>query len=354
VVMAGGSGTRFWPWSRSAFPKQLLPLCGPQSMLADTVERVTRVVPQKNILIVTSAALRRPVERELPGLGRDQILCEPVGRNTAPCVAWAALEIARRDPDAAMLVLPADHVVSPLAKYLSDMELGLALAYAEHRLVTFGIPPTHPETGYGYLREGAPIGGAWSRARVKRVAAFHEKPTAARARKFLRGGFYWNSGMFAWRADVIREEIATHLPALAAAIDKLGGTRRGTRIAQRALNAGYPKLESISIDHGVMEKSARVAMVIAGFRWNDIGSWDAVGELWPHDQAGNASRDPLVAIDARNNVVASRSKPVALLGVNDLAVVDSGDALLICPRERAQDVRSVVAALERAKLGQLR
>src|SRR5262245_55793357 len=198
VVMAGGSGTRFWPWSRTAFPKQLLPLCGPQSMLADTVERVTQIVPRKNILVVTSEALRRPIERELSGLERDQILCEPVGRNTAPCVAWAALEIARCDPDAAMLVLPADHVVSPLGKYLSDMELGLAVAYTERRLVTFGIPPTHPETGYGYLREGPPIGGAWLRARVKQVAAFHEKPTAARARRFLTGGFYWNSGMFAW------------------------------------------------------------------------------------------------------------------------------------------------------------
>jgi mannose-1-phosphate guanylyltransferase len=323
-------------------------------MLADTVQRVTEIVPRKNILVVTSEALRRPVERELSGLGRDQILCEPGGRNTAPCVAWAALEIARRDPDAAMLVLPADHVVAPLRKYLADMELGLSVAYFERRLVTFGIPPTHPETGYGYLREGTALGNSWPRPRVKRVGAFHEKPTAARARKFLAGGFYWNSGMFAWRADVIREELAEHLPELAAAIEKLDGTRKGARIPQRVLNAGYPKLQSISIDHGVMEKSARVAMVIAGFRWNDIGSWDAVGELWPRDGAGNASRDPLIAIDSRNNVVASRTKPVALLGVSDLAVVDAGDALLICPRERAQEVRSVVAALERANLGQLR
>jgi mannose-1-phosphate guanylyltransferase len=253
-----------------------------------------------------------------------------------------------------MLVLPADHVVAPLGKYLSDMQLGLALAYRERRLVTFGIPPTHPETGYGYLREGASIGAPWSRSRVRKVAAFHEKPTAARARKFLAGGFYWNSGMFAWRADVIREEIASHLPALASALEKLDRTRKGSSIPRRALAAAYPKLEAISIDHGVMEKSSRVAMVIASFGWNDIGSWDAVGDLWPRDTAGNASRDPLIAIDARNNVVASRAKPVALLGVSNLAVVDAGDALLICPRERAQEVRAVVAGLERAKLGQPR
>jgi len=323
-------------------------------MLADTVARVARVVPKKNILVVTGESLRRPVERELPGFGPDQILCEPVGRNTAPCVAWAALEVARRDPDAAMLVLPADHVVSPLGKYLADMELGLDVAYRERLLVTFGIPPTHPETGYGYLREGTPLGGAWSRSRVRRVAAFHEKPTAAKARKFLAGGFYWNSGMFAWRADVVCEEIATHLPALADALAKLDGSRKGSRISKRALDAVYPKLESISIDHGVMEKSSRVAMVVAGFGWSDIGSWDAVGGLWPRDARGNASRDPLIAIDARNNVVASRAKPVALLGVSDLAIVDAGDALLICSRQRAQEVRAVVAALERAKLGQLR
>ncbi len=323
-------------------------------MLADTVARVSRIVPRRNIVVVTGEVLDRAVKRELPGFRSDQILCEPIGRNTAACIAWAALESERRDPEAVMLVLPAAHVVSPLDAYLSDMQLGLDVANEERCLMTFGIRPTHPETGYGYLRAGPPLGKPWAASKARRVAAFHEKPSAARAKKFLSGGFYWNSGMFAWRADVIREELASHLPKLAGGIAALDRTRKSGVIPARRLAARYPALESISIDHGVMEKSRRVAMVVTSFRWNDIGSWDAVGGLWPRDAAGNSSRDPLVAIDARNNVVATRAKPVALLGVRNLAIIDAGAALLVCPRERAQDVRAVVAALADARLGRLR
>jgi mannose-1-phosphate guanylyltransferase len=253
-----------------------------------------------------------------------------------------------------MLVLPADHVVAPLSSYLADMQRGLAVANEERCLVTFGISPTHPETGYGYLRAGDAVGTPWPSKSVRRVAAFHEKPNAAKARRFLSGGFYWNSGMFAWRADVIRDELATYLPKLAAGVSALDRTRRRGGIPARELLARYPRLEAISIDHGVMEKSRRVAMVIASFRWSDIGSWDAVGSLWPHDAHGNASRDPVLAIDSRNNVVATRAKPVALLGVSDLAIVDAGDALLVCSRQRAQEVRAVVSALNAAKLSRLR
>jgi len=253
-----------------------------------------------------------------------------------------------------MLVLPADHVVAPLGAYLADMQCGLAVASEARCLVTFGVPPTHPETGYGYLRAGAALGPPWPSRSVRRVAAFHEKPNASRARRFLSGGFYWNSGMFAWRADVVREELIAYLPKLAAAVSALDRTRKRGGIPAQELRARYPLLEAISIDHGVMEKSRRVAMVIASFRWSDIGSWDAVGSLWPRDAQGNASRDPVLAIDSRNNVVATRAKPVALLGVSGLAIVDAGDALLVCSRERAQDVRSIVSALDRAKLSRLR
>ena len=352
--MAGGSGTRFWPWSRGSHPKQLLPLCTTASMLADTVHRVSRLVPPKNVVVVTGEALRRTVLRDLPQLGRDQVLCEPVGRNTAPCIAWAAVEIARRAPDGVMVVLPADHVVTPIERFLDDLRVALAAADEERCLVTLGIRPTRPETGYGYLRGGGRLSARWPGKSLRRVAAFHEKPTESRAKRFLRaGGYFWNSGMFAWRCDTILEEITLHLPELAAAIRSLETRRVRGRIPRSALSTAYPRFPSISIDHGVMEKSARVAMVPARFTWNDIGSWDAVGTIWPKDAADNASRDPLVAIDARGNVVATRGKPVALLGVSGLAVVDGGDAILVCPRERAQDVRMVVAALKGAGLGRL-
>jgi len=354
VIMAGGSGTRFWPWSRGARPKQLLPLCSSTSMLKDTVTRVSHLVPLENVVIVTGAKIRQSVRRDLPNLRSDQILCEPVGRNTAACIAWAAAEIARRSPDAVMAVLPADHVVAPLDVFVDDLHGAIVAADENRCLVTLGVPPTRPETGYGYLRAGNAIPSQRTGGRLRSVAAFHEKPTESRAKRFLRqGNYFWNSGMFAWRCDTILEEIARYLPELARGMRALEVRRIRGRLPARALAAAYPSLPSISIDHGVMEKSRRVAMVPARFEWNDIGSWDAVGAIWPQDLAHNATRDPLVAIDARGNVVATRGKPVALLGVSNLAVVDAGDAILVCPRNRAQDVRAIVAAVQRAGLGRL-
>jgi mannose-1-phosphate guanylyltransferase len=324
-------------------------------MLADTVERVAHLVPLDNIFVVTNKALGGAVRGELPRLGRDQILCEPVGRNTAPCIAWAAVEIARRAPDGVMAVLPADHVVSPVDRFLADVRVALAVADRERCLVTLGIPPSRPETGYGYMRAAGRASSRWPARILRRITAFHEKPSAARAKRFLRaGGFFWNSGMFAWRCDTILDEISIHLPRLSAAIKRLDSRRVRGRIPATILSRSYPRLPSVSIDHGVMEKSARVAMVPAGFAWHDIGSWDAVAAIWPKDAAENATRDPLVVIDSCCNVVATRGKPVALLGVNGLTVVDAGDVILVCPRARAQDVREVVAALQAAGMGRLR
>jgi mannose-1-phosphate guanylyltransferase len=352
MVMAGGSGTRFWPWSRSDLPKQLLPLAGRVSMLGETLARIRNVIPRRNVLVVTGKHLRRAVARAVPELPPESIFCEAVGRNTAACVGWAALEILARDPDGVMVVLPADHIVTPLAAFERSVEEALAVADTQRVLVTFGIKPTSPETGYGYIHARERLG---SRNGALRVEAFHEKPSAPRAKRFLRDrNFYWNSGMFAWRADVVLEEIHSHAPRLARALDEMERARRGKRIAQSAVDRVYAGLESISIDHAVMEKSARVAMVPAHFEWSDIGSWDAVADLWPRDADGNSSRDPVIALGSKNNLVATRGKPVALVGVEGLAVVDSGDAILVCRRDRAQDVRSVVSALDAAGLGDLK
>jgi mannose-1-phosphate guanylyltransferase len=352
VLMAGGAGTRFWPWSRLDLPKQLLPLAGDDSMLAETVARLRGIIPRENILVVTGKRLKRGVERALPDLPRASILCEPEGRNTTACIGWAALEIDKRDPDGVMIVLPSDHVVRPLETFRAAVLDALTLANRLRCLVTFGIKPTAPETGYGYIRAGRALERGEGALRVE---AFHEKPSTARARRFLRDGrYYWNSGMFAWRADVILDEIRKHVPQIAAGLDEIAARRKGGRASQRVVDRIYPGLQSISVDHAVMEKSDRVAMFAAPFQWSDIGSWDAVAAVWPRDPDGNSSRDPLVAVSSKNNVVASRGKPVALLGVEGLAVVDSGDAILVCKRERAQDVRAIVAALEAAGLGTLR
>ena len=350
VLMAGGSGTRFWPWSRRTQPKQLLALAGRNSMLRETVDRVRGLVPDSNVIVVTGSPLREAVQADLPHVDPRSILCEPEGRNTAACVGWAALEVASRDPEGVMVVLPADHVVGPPEAFEAALDAAMTVADRSRRLVTFGIRPTEPAVGYGYIRTGEPLVDL---ASACSVASFHEKPTPERAQEFFDSGeYYWNSGMFAWRADVILEELAVHLPELSRDLHAMETRREGGTIEQVVIDRCYPGLESISIDHGVMERSERAAMLPAEFSWSDIGSWDAVAELWPEDSSSNRSRDRIISVESSGNVVAA-GKPVALLGVKDLVVVDSGDALLVCPRDRAQDVRKIVDALRAGEMDEL-
>ncbi|MFT4569890.1 MAG: mannose-1-phosphate guanylyltransferase [Hyphomicrobiaceae bacterium] len=349
--MAGGAGTRFWPWSRTNLPKQLLALAGSETMLAETAKRVRGFVPDENILVVTGKHLRRPVADALPWLPRTSILCEPVGRNTAPCVGWASLEVLARDPDGVMAVLAADHVIEPEAAFRRTLALAMDETDRTGALATFGVIPTHPATGYGYIRAGRPLdGGA-----MRKVSSFKEKPNLATATRYLKkGDYFWNSGMFVWRADAIWREIEACMPELAAPLAKMESMRLRRKIAQKHVDACYPELPSVSIDHGVLEKSRTIGVIPADFTWNDIGSWDALADLWPADEAGNVSRDPLISVDSGGNVVASRGKPVALVGVEDLVVVDAGDTILICHRDRCQDVRQVVARLGTAGLEKLK
>jgi len=328
-------------------PKQLLSLVGPQSMLAETVARLRGVVAPSNILIVTNRQLVTAVAEAVPEVPRSSVLGEPVGRNTAPCIGWAALEILRRDADAVMSVLPADHVIGDAEAFRRNLRQAYEIAASGEHLITFGIRPTEPATGYGYIRAVKPLPG---HAKALAVDAFVEKPTLAVAKRYVASGkYYWNSGMFVWKAARIWQELGEHLPALTRGLSAMEERRRNGRIPAAQLTKAFPALPAISIDHGVLEKSSSVAVIPAAFPWSDIGSWDAAAGLWPADDAGNASRDPLVAIDASGNVVASRGKPVALLGVRDLVVVDAGDALLVCPRSRCQDVRQVVARLGDAR-----
>jgi len=347
VIMAGGVGSRFWPWSRRNRPKQLLALAGGSSMLEQTVERVRGFVPADNILIATGLHLREPIRRLFPWMKPASILCEPTGRNTAPCAGWSALEVRSRCKEGVIALLPADHLISPLRAFRSDLRAAFALADSKGLLVTFGIPPHEPATGYGYIRAGAPIQdfhGATS------VLGFAEKPSAATARRFLKkGGYYWNSGMFVWRADTILEAIDAHLPRLGRALTRIEHHRSRRTIPAKVLARSYPRLQSISVDYGLMEAARNRAMIPARFSWSDIGSWDAAGGLWPLDRNGNSCRGELFAVDSKRNVVATNGKPVALVGVEDLAVVDAGDVLMVCRRDRSQDVRAVLVELKRQK-----
>ena len=343
VIMAGGSGTRFWPLSRKARPKQLLPLAGGDaSLLAETVRRIAPLIPPERVVVVTAEHLAEAIRAALPAVPPENVLAEPVGRNTAPCVGWAAAHVRRRDPEGLIAVLAADHHIADEAGFLAILER--ALGAAEHgELVTLGIRPTRPETGYGYLELGEELEPGVHRAR-----RFVEKPNRARAEQFLASGaFLWNSGMFFFRADAVLDAIRVHLPGLGAALERFDRAAEEGR-ERELVAAEYAALPAVSLDHGVMEKAERVAVVPGDFGWSDVGSWTTAWELATKDAEHNAATSPddVVLVDAHGSYVrAPAGKVVALIGVRDLVVVDTEDALLVVPRDRAQDVRAVVDAL---------
>ncbi len=341
VVMAGGSGTRFWPRSRARVPKQLLSIVGARTMLEETVRRLSPPFAADRVWVVTARQQARAVRAAVPAVSR--VLVEPEPRNTAAAIAFAAAAIARVAPDAVMAVLPADHAIPDARTFRADLSLALDVAETSADLVTLGIPPTRPETGYGYIRPGRPRAG--SGGRVAPVARFIEKPDARRARALVaRRGVLWNAGIFAWRVAAIRAALDAHLPAVAGPIAQ--AVARG---GARALAAAYRRVPAVSIDTGVLERARNVAVVRARFAWSDVGSWAALEPFWDGD-GSNAVRGRALPIDSRGCVVDSPERLVALLGVEDLVVVDSPDALLVCRKDRAQDVRLIVAELQRRGL----
>jgi mannose-1-phosphate guanylyltransferase len=347
VILAGGRGTRFWPLSTAKRPKQLLKILGQRTMIQETAERLSPLVPNDRFWVVTGKEHAVEVARQLPELRSAQLLVEPQGRNTAPAIALAAKHIAARDPQAVMIVLPADHVIRDAEAFRQALVAGARAASAESVLVTLGVTPTRAETGYGYIERGDRAGEYVGQV-FYRVAAFREKPDPETAARYAAGKLHaWNAGVFLFRAEVLLEEIATHLPALAAAFGDHELLAPGARGA-RALAAAYAQAESISIDYGVLERSARTWMLPVDCGWNDVGSWSALGEVRTPDPAGNVVVGEAVLLDAKNTLVHAAEGPlVALLGVEDLVVVSTRDAVLVCPRSRAQEVRKMVEELER-------
>ncbi|MEB2285820.1 MAG: sugar phosphate nucleotidyltransferase [Myxococcales bacterium] len=337
--MAGGSGTRFWPRSRRLVPKQLLPVLGSRSLLQETVARLCRIVPRSQILIVTHRDHAAAVSAQLPELPRRNVLREPIARNTAPCLALAALEIERRAAGATFVALPADHAIGDARAFRATILEALAWARAEPAAVTIGIRPTGPETGYGYIALGARVGG-----KTARVRAFVEKPDAARARRFVASGRYlWNSGMFAWRASTLLTLMDEFVPEITGPLRRAMAQPPAKRA--RALARAYVGLPAISIDYGVMEHARDVLVVAGDFGWSDVGSWTALAAL-----DGAAPEREVVSVDAERAVVFGDGRLVAIVGIDDVIVVDTPDAILVCHRERAQDVRRVVEELKRRKL----
>lgn len=342
IIMAGGSGKRFWPQSRRDRPKQLLPLGdGNEPLLAATARRIEELIPPDRVYVVTNERLSDAIQEMLPDVPAENILAEPVGRNTAPCVAWAAAHVRRLQPEGVIAVLPADHHVRDEPGYVQAVSRALDAA-ATGDMVTIGIQPTRPETGYGYIEVGEPIAEGVHRAR-----RFVEKPNRQRAEQFLASGnFLWNSGMFFFRADVILDAVHTHLPGLGEVVEEFDRAAQAGEEA-RLVKERYAELPAVSIDHGVMEKAERVTVVPASFGWSDLGSWTTAWELTDRDGQDNALPAQAVAVDSSGCYVrAPKGKLVALVGVEDLVVVDTEDALLIVPRDRAQDVRAIVDELD--------
>jgi len=358
VILAGGRGTRFWPRSRTRTPKQLLNIVGRATMLEQTVARLLPAFPYPRLWVVTNAEQARDVRRLLPRLPAAQVLAEPVGRNTAAAIGLAAFHLVRQDPAALMAVLPADHFIADAERYRAVVRAALEVAARGPNLVVLGIPPAHPETGYGYIERASPAQPA-AGGDVFRVRRFTEKPQEPTARQFLASGnYYWNAGMFFWRATTYLDCLRRYLPATHEALSRLAETI-GTRRYAQALARTYRLLQNISVDYAVMEPATQepdggnVFVLPAEVGWSDIGSWAAVYDLAARSagmHAGaNVSSAPLCAIDASGNYIWSQKKLVAALGVHDLVVVETPDALLVCPRSRAQDVSSIVKWLESKK-----
>ena len=348
VIMAGGVGTRFWPRSRRHRPKQLLPIAADASMIRVTVDRLRPLLEPHQILVVTGALQADAIRAELPEVPAENVLVEPRGRNTAPCIGLAAAVLrARGAGRETMVVLAADHVVRRETEFRAALRACDQLLAAQDHLLTLGIRPHRPETGYGYIRSGA-VAATVDQLAFRRVERFVEKPDAVTARALVADGQHlWNSGMFAWRVDRIHAELVAHLPEIAAGLAQLQAAW-GTPAWQPALNSAYAGFPAQSIDYGVMEKSTDVWVAEVDIGWSDVGSWASLPELRQTDAHGNVLPEGSLGLDAERNIVDVRGKTVVLLGVSDLVVVDEPDALLICSRDRAQHVGTIPERLRQA------
>lgn len=344
VIMAGGSGTRFWPLSRKARPKQFLPLTGGKTMIAETFDRLQGLAPISDSFVVCGSLHAAPAARLLKGLPKANVLVEPEARNTAPAIALACAHIAHRNPTGVMVVMPSDqHVADPRAFRLA---LRAAIDVArDGQIVTLGIKPTRPETGYGYIQVGAVM-----KPPASKVARFVEKPDLETAQRYLASGDYlWNAGIFVFRVDVMLAAFAQLMPDLSHALDGLRAAI-GSKKYGAALKKYFPRMPSTSIDYGVAEKASNIAVVPADCGWSDVGSFSALPELRTLDSQGNVIEGNAFVIDSARCVVLAGKRPLAVVGMKDVVVIDAGDAVLVLPKDKAQDVRKVVEALKAAKL----
>lgn len=355
VIMAGGGGTRFWPVSRREMPKQFLNLTGTDSLVNETIDRITNNVPRENIYIVTNSTQASTMKEMTKGkMKTEQILAEPVARNTAACIGYSAVMLQKRYGDCLMCVLPSDHYIKNQKAYAEVMDFAFEMAEKSNRLITIGIKPTEPATGYGYIKydkKVKEVGHSIGKNTGKRIAAypvsdFVEKPNLLMARSYVeQGGYLWNSGMFIWKTSVILkyfEELLPDVYECLKAIENALGTEKEEEIIQRV----YPLIPKISIDYGIMERADDVIMLSGDFGWNDVGSWDALEVLYDADEHNNVGNGEQIHIGSRNCITYGKKRLIATIGLENIVIVETEDAILVCDKAKAQDVKKIVEILE--------
>lgn len=345
VVMAGGSGERFWPLSTPAHPKQFPPLLEGRSFFQHTVERATKLVGESRALVATRRDLLPIVREQLPGFPLENCILEPQGRDTAACIGLAALLIERRAPGARMLVTPSDHYIHPFHAFEETVRHGMALLDRVEGLVTLGIPPTRPETGYGYILAGE---AAAEYPAARRCARFTEKPDRTTAERLVQDGrYYWNSGIFLWGAATILKATARHLPEHRSCLEAIRAAWETPQEA-RVLDEMFPRIPRVSVDVGILERADDVYMIPASFTWDDVGAWSALGRILVPDEHGNAVVGRHVGRDSHGCVVYGTTRLIGTIGLRDLVVVETPEGILVCPKERAQEVKDLVRLMREA------
>jgi mannose-1-phosphate guanylyltransferase len=350
VIMAGGKGERFWPKSRTNLPKQFLNISGNKSMLQQTIDRLVNIMDISRIFIVTNGLYAELISAQIPHLPLENIIIEPIGRNTAPCVGVAALIIEERFPDSTMIVLPSDHIIKNEEGFLQILQTAVTVCEEGENLVTLGIAPSYPEIGYGYIESTKQI-NLVNDMEVHRVSQFVEKPDLATAQKYLEAGnFYWNSGIFIWKTSVIRKLIALYLPEMHNVLETIKTAAQHENIHQ-VIQDEFHKMPDQSIDYGIMEKAPSIYVIPCMFGWDDVGSWTSLERINDKDENGNVIRGNILSLLTKNCIIESNNgKLIATLGIEDLIVVDTEDVTLICTKDKAQEIKSLLKELRLQKL----
>jgi mannose-1-phosphate guanylyltransferase len=349
VIMAGGKGERFWPKSRTNLPKQFLNISGNKSMIQQTIIRLELLIPITQIFIVTNELYAELIKAQIPNLPIENVIIEPIGRNTAPCVGLASIIIEERFPDSTMIVLPSDHIIENDMGFIQILKTAVEVANKDNNLVTLGISPTYPETGYGYI-ESSKKTEVINDLEVYQVSKFVEKPDSVIAQGYLNAGnYYWNSGIFVWKISVIRSYIKELMPEMHDVLETMKlGFKHG--LPKEVIQNEFHKMPDQSIDYGIMEKVSNIFVIPCVFGWDDVGSWTALERINDRDDNGNVIRGNILNLDTKRCIIESNGKLIATLGVEDLIIVDTEDVILICAKDKAQEVKSLIKELRIQKL----